>query len=151
MRLTNSTITGLVIRAATVSRIMRGHVMATPFPLSNSATDVRPGWKTQRIAPAPRQVADLVCARIKEREYYKTCIVGQMNCCLQCGPTLTCRWTAHSKRRPTLEAAVHVSNNTCFEILSFFGAGAHQVGDLSERRSYPLCFTAWSYVSGSVG
>ncbi|GFN95863.1 hypothetical protein PoB_002236900 [Plakobranchus ocellatus] len=63
----------------------------------------------------------------------------------------TCNWVAHSKHRPTLEAAVHVSNNACFEILSFFGAGAHQVGYLSKRRSYPLCFTAWSYVSGSVG
>ncbi|GFO00618.1 hypothetical protein PoB_002712300 [Plakobranchus ocellatus] len=56
-----------------------------------------------------------------------------------------------SKRRRTLEAAVHVSNNTCFEILSFFDASAHQVGNLSEHRSYPLCFTAWSYVTGSVG
>ncbi|GFN78363.1 adaptor-related protein complex 5, zeta 1 subunit [Plakobranchus ocellatus] len=43
-----------------------------------------------------------------------------------------------------------MSNNTCFEILSFFGASAHQVSNLSKRRSYPLCFTAWSYVSGSV-
>ncbi|GFN89065.1 L-threonine dehydratase catabolic tdcb-like [Plakobranchus ocellatus] len=55
------------------------------------------------------------------------------------------------KRRPTLKAAVHVSDNTCFEILSFFGASAHQVGYLSKRRSYPLSFTAWSFVSGSVG
>ncbi|GFO18928.1 hypothetical protein PoB_004543300 [Plakobranchus ocellatus] len=53
------------------------------------ATDVRPGCKTQRIAPTLRQVADLVCARTKEREYFKTCIVGCVNCCLQCGPTLT--------------------------------------------------------------
>ncbi|GFN87832.1 hypothetical protein PoB_001433800 [Plakobranchus ocellatus] len=51
----------------------------------------------------------------------------------------------------TLEAAVHVSNNTGFEILSFFGASALQVGYLSKRRRYPLSFTAWSYVSGSVG
>ncbi|GFN99438.1 low affinity sodium-glucose cotransporter [Plakobranchus ocellatus] len=50
--------------------------------------------------------------------------------------------SATFKRRRTLEAAVHVSNNTCFEILSFFDASAHQVGNLLERRSYPLCFTA---------
>ncbi|GFO04821.1 hypothetical protein PoB_003132600 [Plakobranchus ocellatus] len=29
-----------------------------------------------------------------------------------------------TKRRPTLEAAVNVSNNTCFEIVSFFGESA---------------------------
>ncbi|GFO32882.1 hypothetical protein PoB_005938700 [Plakobranchus ocellatus] len=56
------------------------------------ASDVRPGCKTQRIAPTLRQVADLMCARIKEREYFKTCIVGHVNCCLQCGPTLTVRY-----------------------------------------------------------
>ncbi|GFO30778.1 hypothetical protein PoB_005728300 [Plakobranchus ocellatus] len=71
---------------------MRGHVMAAPFPLSNRATDVRPGCKTQRIAPTLRQVADLVCTRTKEREYFKICIVGHVNCCLQCGPTLTVRY-----------------------------------------------------------
>ncbi|GFO19351.1 hypothetical protein PoB_004585600 [Plakobranchus ocellatus] len=80
--------TGLVVRAATVSRILRGHVMAAPFPLSDRASDVRPGCKTQRIAPKLRQFADLMCARIKEKEYFKTCIVGHVNCCLQCGPTL---------------------------------------------------------------
>ncbi|GFO23199.1 hypothetical protein PoB_004970400 [Plakobranchus ocellatus] len=68
---------------------MRGHVMAAPFPLSDRATDVRSGCKTQRIAPTLQQVADLVCARTKEREYFKTCIVGNVNCCLQCGPTLS--------------------------------------------------------------
>ncbi|GFO04317.1 hypothetical protein PoB_003082200 [Plakobranchus ocellatus] len=62
--------------------------MAAPFPLSNRASDVRPGCKTQRIAPTLRQVADLMCARIKEREYFKTCIVGHVNCCVQCAPTL---------------------------------------------------------------
>ncbi|GFN98081.1 hypothetical protein PoB_002458700 [Plakobranchus ocellatus] len=62
--------------------------MAPPFSLSNRATDVRPGCKTQKIAPTLRQAADLVCARTKEREYFKTCIVGHVNCCLQCGPTL---------------------------------------------------------------
>ncbi|GFO49455.1 phospholipase a2 [Plakobranchus ocellatus] len=46
--------------------------MAAPFPLSDRASDVRPGCKTQRIAPTLRQVADLVCARIKDREYFKT-------------------------------------------------------------------------------
>ncbi|GFO30033.1 hypothetical protein PoB_005653800 [Plakobranchus ocellatus] len=50
--------TGLVFRAATVSRIMRGHVMSPPFPLPNRATDVRTGCKTHRIAPTLRQVAD---------------------------------------------------------------------------------------------
>ncbi|GFO37732.1 hypothetical protein PoB_006423700 [Plakobranchus ocellatus] len=56
-----------------------------PFPLSNRAIDIRPGCKTQRIAPMFRQVADLVCTRTKETEYFQTCIVGHMNCCLQCG------------------------------------------------------------------
>ncbi|GFO24766.1 hypothetical protein PoB_005127100 [Plakobranchus ocellatus] len=83
---------GLVVRAATVSRIMRGYVMALPFPLSNRATGVRPDCKTQRIAPTLRQVADLMCAHTKEREYYKTCIVGHVNCCLQFGPTFTVRY-----------------------------------------------------------
>ncbi|GFO04348.1 hypothetical protein PoB_003085300 [Plakobranchus ocellatus] len=72
-----------------VSRIMRCHVMAPLFPSSNKATDVRQGCKTQRITPALRQVADLVRARTKEREYFQTCIVGHVNCCLQCGSTLT--------------------------------------------------------------
>ncbi|GFO15446.1 hypothetical protein PoB_004195100 [Plakobranchus ocellatus] len=67
---------------------MRGHVMAAPFPLSDRASDVRPGCKTQRIAPTLREVANLMCARIKEREYFKTCIVGHVNCCLHCAPTL---------------------------------------------------------------
>ncbi|GFO04315.1 histone-lysine N-methyltransferase SETMAR [Plakobranchus ocellatus] len=80
--------TGFLVRAATVSRIMRGHVMALPFPLSNRASDVRPGCKTHRTASTLRQMADLVCASPKEREYFKTCIVGHVNCCLQCGPTL---------------------------------------------------------------
>ncbi|GFO09167.1 hypothetical protein PoB_003567200 [Plakobranchus ocellatus] len=65
--------------------------MASPLLLSNRATDIRPGCKTQRIAPTLRQIADWVCAPTKEREYYKTCIVGHVNCCLQCGPTLTRR------------------------------------------------------------
>ncbi|GFO41095.1 hypothetical protein PoB_006760000 [Plakobranchus ocellatus] len=69
---------------------MRGNLMV-PFPFSNRATDVRPGCKTQRIAPTLRQVADLLCARTKERDYLKTCIVGDVNSCLQCGPTLTRR------------------------------------------------------------
>ncbi|GFN77167.1 hypothetical protein PoB_000367300 [Plakobranchus ocellatus] len=56
--------TGLVVRAATVTRIMRGHVMAVPFPLSDRASDVRPGCKTQRTAPTLRQVADLMCSRL---------------------------------------------------------------------------------------
>ncbi|GFO10814.1 hypothetical protein PoB_003731900 [Plakobranchus ocellatus] len=64
--------------------------MAAPFPLSDRPSDVRPGCKTQRMAPTLRQVADLMCARIKERGYFKTCIVGHVNCCLQCAPTL--RW-----------------------------------------------------------
>ncbi|GFN78131.1 hypothetical protein PoB_000463700 [Plakobranchus ocellatus] len=52
-------------------------------------TDVRQGCKTQRTVPTLRQVADLMCARTKEREYFKTCIVGHVNCCLQGGPKLT--------------------------------------------------------------
>ncbi|GFN82881.1 hypothetical protein PoB_000938700 [Plakobranchus ocellatus] len=62
--------------------------MAPLFPLSNRATDVRPGCKAQKIAPTLGQVADLVCARMKEREYFKT-FIGHVNCCLQCGPPLT--------------------------------------------------------------
>ncbi|GFN81584.1 hypothetical protein PoB_000809000 [Plakobranchus ocellatus] len=50
-----------------VSTIMLGHVIAPSFPLSNRATDVRPGCKTQRIAPTLRQVADLMCARVDLR------------------------------------------------------------------------------------
>ncbi|GFN82569.1 hypothetical protein PoB_000907500 [Plakobranchus ocellatus] len=61
--------------------------MAASFPLSDRASVVRSGCKTQRIAPTLRQVADLMCARIKEKEYFKTCIVGHVNCCLQCAPT----------------------------------------------------------------
>ncbi|GFO19111.1 hypothetical protein PoB_004561600 [Plakobranchus ocellatus] len=66
--------------------------MAPLFPLSNRVTDVRPGCKTQRIAPTLRHVADLMCTGTKERQYYKTCIVGHVNCCLQCGPSLTVRY-----------------------------------------------------------
>ncbi|GFO39095.1 histone-lysine N-methyltransferase SETMAR [Plakobranchus ocellatus] len=51
---------GLVVRAATVSRIMRGHVMARPFPLSSRTTDVRPGCKPQRIAPTLRKDESLI-------------------------------------------------------------------------------------------
>ncbi|GFO13148.1 hypothetical protein PoB_003965300 [Plakobranchus ocellatus] len=65
--------------------------MAALYPLSDRASDVRPGCKTQRIAPTLRQVADFMCARMKEREYFKTFIVGHVNCCLQCAPTLTTR------------------------------------------------------------
>ncbi|GFO05441.1 hypothetical protein PoB_003194600 [Plakobranchus ocellatus] len=64
--------------------------MAAPFPLSDRASVVRPSCKTQRIAPTLRQVADLMCARIKEREYFKTCIVGQVNCCLSVRLRLLC-------------------------------------------------------------
>ncbi|GFN88490.1 hypothetical protein PoB_001499600 [Plakobranchus ocellatus] len=59
--------------------------MALPFPLSNRATDVRPGCKTQSIAPTPRPGV----RSHQRREYSKTCIVGHVNCCIQCGPTLT--------------------------------------------------------------
>ncbi|GFO00355.1 hypothetical protein PoB_002686000 [Plakobranchus ocellatus] len=71
--------------------------MAAPFPLSDRASDERPGCKTQWIAPTLRQVADLMCARIKEREYFKTCIVGHVNCCLQCAPTLKPQRTFDSR------------------------------------------------------
>ncbi|GFO04666.1 hypothetical protein PoB_003117100 [Plakobranchus ocellatus] len=53
------------------------------------ATEIRPGYKTQRIAPTLRQVTDLMCAGTKERDYLKTCSVGHVNCCLQCAPTLS--------------------------------------------------------------
>ncbi|GFO17611.1 hypothetical protein PoB_004411600 [Plakobranchus ocellatus] len=60
-----------------------------------------------------------------------------------------------TKRRPTLEAAVHVSSNTCLETLWFLWLREHTKSAstfiLSKRRSYPLCFTDWSYVSPSVG
>ncbi|GFO26721.1 hypothetical protein PoB_005322600 [Plakobranchus ocellatus] len=36
----------------------------------------------------------------------------------------------------TLKAAAHDSNNTCLKILCYFGESAHQVGNLSKRRSY---------------
>ncbi|GFO50678.1 hypothetical protein PoB_007718300 [Plakobranchus ocellatus] len=88
--------TGLVFQVATVSRIMRGHVMAPSFLLPNRANDVKPGCKTQMKAPTLRQVVDLVCTRTKERELFKTCIVGHVNSCLQCGPTL--RKSNHIKR-----------------------------------------------------
>ncbi|GFO05459.1 hypothetical protein PoB_003196400 [Plakobranchus ocellatus] len=125
--------TGLVVRAGTVNRIMRGHVMAPPFPLSDRASDVRPGCKTQRIAPTLRQVADLMCARMKERGYFKTCIVGHVNCCLQCAPTL----------RQQFVGAIVDFGNTLFSLVR-----KHAI---SKRRSYPLCISARSYVSGSVG
>ncbi|GFO11521.1 hypothetical protein PoB_003802600 [Plakobranchus ocellatus] len=38
-----------------VRRIMRGNVMAAPFPFSNRATNVRPGCRTQKTAPTLRQ------------------------------------------------------------------------------------------------
>ncbi|GFO28082.1 hypothetical protein PoB_005458700 [Plakobranchus ocellatus] len=72
-----------------VNRVMRGHVMARPFPLCNRASDVRPGFKAQRMAPTLRQVADFVCTRTKEREYFKTSIVGHENCYFQGWPTLS--------------------------------------------------------------
>ncbi|GFN96790.1 hypothetical protein PoB_002329600 [Plakobranchus ocellatus] len=46
--------TGLVVRTATVNRIMSGHVVGTPFPLSHRAAGVRPSCKAQRIAPILR-------------------------------------------------------------------------------------------------
>ncbi|GFO03730.1 hypothetical protein PoB_003023500 [Plakobranchus ocellatus] len=57
-------------RQRSVSRIIRSHVMASPFALSNRAADVRPGCKTRRIAPTLRQVTDLVYARTSE--YFQT-------------------------------------------------------------------------------
>ncbi|GFO39018.1 hypothetical protein PoB_006552300 [Plakobranchus ocellatus] len=80
--------TGLVVRAAMVSRIMRGRKMAPHFRLSNGATDVRPGCKTQRITPRFDKMevtADLACSRPKKLECFRPCIVGHVNCCLQCG------------------------------------------------------------------
>ncbi|GFO01409.1 hypothetical protein PoB_002791400 [Plakobranchus ocellatus] len=85
---------------------MRGHVMAAPFPLSDRASDVKPGCKTRRIAPTLRQVADLMCARYNEREYFKTCIVGHVNCCLQCGRTLGHKNSRRFQCRSTLASSV---------------------------------------------
>ncbi|GFO48680.1 hypothetical protein PoB_007518500 [Plakobranchus ocellatus] len=71
---------------------MRGYVMVAPFPLSNRATDVRPGCKTQRIAPTLRQDGSgsrLGVLSLKELEFFQTCIVGHLNCCLQYGLGLT--------------------------------------------------------------
>ncbi|GFN99091.1 hypothetical protein PoB_002559700 [Plakobranchus ocellatus] len=101
---------------------MRVHVMAPSFPLSNRATDLRPGYKIQRIAPTLRQVADLVCARTKEREYFKTCVVGHVNCCLQCGITLTAtsvlKVSHDTSRRlqcgPKLTLTIYVSPSLSF-------------------------------------
>ncbi|GFN85379.1 hypothetical protein PoB_001188500 [Plakobranchus ocellatus] len=89
----------------TTSRLAKGFLKLLCMPRMNGAilyidklkckfckleaTDIRPGFKTQRIAPTLRQAADLVCGRTKEREHFKTCIVGHVNCCLQCGPTLS--------------------------------------------------------------
>ncbi|GFN76534.1 ubiquitin carboxyl-terminal hydrolase 38-like [Plakobranchus ocellatus] len=96
--------------------------MAPLFPLSDRASDVRPGCKTQRIAPTLRQVADLVCARIKEREYFKTCIVGHVNCCLQCGLSLmvycSTVWEGGQCKSTSATAAV-------FVVLFGFGFCAH--------------------------
>ncbi|GFO33072.1 hypothetical protein PoB_005957700 [Plakobranchus ocellatus] len=47
---------------------------------------------------------------------------------LVCGGISNWIATCHPKHWPTLETAVHVSNNTCLVILCFFGARAHQVG-----------------------
>ncbi|GFO28077.1 hypothetical protein PoB_005458200 [Plakobranchus ocellatus] len=53
-----------------------------------------------------------------------------------------------------LEVVVHVSSNTCLNILCFFGREHTKSAEtfiLMKRRSYSLCFKAYSYVSGSVG
>ncbi|GFO42056.1 hypothetical protein PoB_006856100 [Plakobranchus ocellatus] len=50
---------------------MRGHVMAPRSPLSNRATDVRPGYKAQKVAPSLRQAADSLCASTKERRVFQ--------------------------------------------------------------------------------
>ncbi|GFN77806.1 hypothetical protein PoB_000431200 [Plakobranchus ocellatus] len=95
--------------------------MAPPFLLSDRAADVRPGCKTQRIAPTLRQVAELVCARTKEREYFKTCIVGHVNCCLQCGPTLTHHVALLSGQWDASSHTVKRSyfNAVCCELISY--------------------------------
>ncbi|GFN87225.1 hypothetical protein PoB_001373100 [Plakobranchus ocellatus] len=57
----------------------------------------------------------------------------------------TCYLNHHTKlAEPTLEAAVHVSNNTYLETLEFlrFESTPSRLRLLS-CRSYPLCFTAW--------
>ncbi|GFN97576.1 hypothetical protein PoB_002408200 [Plakobranchus ocellatus] len=70
--------TGLVVRAATVSIIMRGNVMATPISLSDRGTDVRPGCKTQRIIPTLRQDAN--CSRLGVVSPKETRVFPNMYC-----------------------------------------------------------------------
>ncbi|GFO08118.1 hypothetical protein PoB_003462300 [Plakobranchus ocellatus] len=48
-------------------------------------------------------------------------------------------WVEHIKRRPTLEAAVHVSHNTCFKILSLSLVRAHTKSATCRRVGAILC------------
>ncbi|GFO34078.1 hypothetical protein PoB_006058300 [Plakobranchus ocellatus] len=107
---------------ATVSRVMRGHVMAPPFPLSNRAADVTPGCKTQRIAPTLRQVADLVCARTKETEYFQTCIVGHI---LSFSRIAVIR----------LDKKAYTANAVLMNVLIFIGRSMFEWGDSSSGRA----------------
>ncbi|GFN93993.1 hypothetical protein PoB_002049900 [Plakobranchus ocellatus] len=75
-----------------------------------------------------------MCARIKEREYFKTCIVGHVNCCLQCAPTL---------RGVAIQQAVTlmppISNSKCdHKILRFpLSVLRYIFEDLLSFQSYP--------------
>ncbi|GFN96756.1 hypothetical protein PoB_002326200 [Plakobranchus ocellatus] len=65
---------------------------------------------------------------------------------VRCGKLIKVLRRAHTGTSSS-RVQQYMFENTLF----LFGASAHQVGYLSNRRSYPLCFTAWSYVSGFVG
>ncbi|GFN79925.1 hypothetical protein PoB_000643100 [Plakobranchus ocellatus] len=88
--------------ARLLSRSNKAAKRRTPgrLPLKKRATDVRLGCETQRIAPTLRQIADLVCARTKEREYLKTCTVGHVNCCSSVGLRLISRDISTSQALP---------------------------------------------------
>ncbi|GFN84717.1 hypothetical protein PoB_001122300 [Plakobranchus ocellatus] len=87
---------------------MRGHVMAPHFSLSSRATDVRP--KDNSDAPTSSRLG---VRSSKEREYFKTCIVGHVNCCLQCGSTLNL-WCEEASTRAWKRAAVSISASSRF-------------------------------------
>ncbi|GFO18310.1 hypothetical protein PoB_004481500 [Plakobranchus ocellatus] len=64
---------GLVLHAATVSRLMPCHVTVSLFALSNRATDVRPGCCIRKIALTfdnRKDPVDLACFRTKETRVF---------------------------------------------------------------------------------
>ncbi|GFO32532.1 hypothetical protein PoB_005903700 [Plakobranchus ocellatus] len=98
---------------------MRGHVTAPRFPLSNRVTDVRRGCKIQRIAPTLRQVADLVCARTKER------VFQNMYCWTR--ELLPSVWSTLRPSPHWRQPFTYLTRHVC-KHYNFFGARAHQVG-----------------------